>query len=275
MKKQITLIACFIILTITSTVYAYYANVDDKLYDKLYKSAMNHKRLIPYHAWVSDVVGIGVVTNSYKIVNDGWDDGFVDIAVDTFWCGDPGTNSFRVHMRAGMQPPVTNTPLLFFLTKYNWLREEVAHRRYEDETPGFPEESEPVYNMDYFRSVEKEEGLWFVYGNYSWFHVNDKNTDIIDFASNLVFAVNSKCEYEFYKIMRDGCSGEPVDTRRFIDSYGSLFFPQLYFTKDFLLNVMWRDKERTKALDTSVKSGLLCKYGIDLDPPPPTLIDVK
>ena len=206
--------------------------------EKMNQCYANPLTSLPHHAWVCDIIGVGRVTNAYDVVTYGRGNGFVDITIDNFWRGEQGTNSFRIQMWSGGQPPVSDDPLVFFLTKNN---------KFLVSSP-FKFEGEPQIDMDYLREQYKPNGLWFLRGSLSILKIDENNADLINYASNLVFAVNTCNTNMFYEIMRDGCPDEPfpptesqLKSRIYWDSYAGLMYPPLYFTKDFIVKTIWKD----------------------------------
>ena len=176
---------------------------------------------LPLQAGTCDIIGVGRVTNS-------WNDG-ITLSVDNYWYGDPGSNSLSVAMH-GYHPPVTNTPLVFFLSKYSsFLAVEPETLRYF-----------LIFKMNDYRPDFRADGLWFLNNRTSWFHVNETNASMVTYASNLVHAVQSSNTNQFYQIIRDGLRFNPPDSRIYKDSELAFTFSKYYMTTNFMQQI-WAD----------------------------------
>ena len=226
---------------------------------RLYRLRFTTPSPLPYQAWSSDIVGVGRVVGAGNTPIDGWSKGFVDIEIDAFWRGDPGTNTFRIPMKhLGNQPSVTNAPTVFFMTKYGfWRRVNKAN-----------DEKYWTYNsfidMDYLRSVETANGLWFCHDSRSWFYADGENADLTSFASNLVYAVDSCNTNAFYRTMRDGVNNYALGDRIHDDSYVELLSPEQYFRPEFIEKRIWRDTKLPEKVKHDISSTMLRLYQIDL-----------
>lgn len=159
---------------------------------------LSEENALPLQAGISDIVGIGHITNS-------WDTGFT-VAVDNYWIGNPGSNSLSI---VGRDIPVTNTPVLFFATEY------VLDGRIEPATRWY----QFVFDSAWLRDHSHKENLRLVGHTYSLIPVTTDNAELVSFASNLVYAaqvpVNTNA---FYKTIRDGVRLHPPSSRIHTDS---------------------------------------------------------
>ncbi|MCL1910322.1 MAG: hypothetical protein FWG05_05245, partial [Kiritimatiellaeota bacterium] len=156
-------------------------------------------------AWVGDIVGIGRITNVYDASTQfkKSDYSFVEIEVETYWRGDPGKNTLKAKIYTPGQPPITNIPTLFFLTKYdfhNYAFDSDLRIRpyvYNQNLSNWPR-----YDKKFYGLKKTKNDYWFVLPQYSWVHVDTVNPNIIAFASNLVYSANSDNIGDFYKTAR-------------------------------------------------------------------------
>ena len=207
---------------------------------------------IPGQAWDSDIVGVGRVVGAGNTPIDDWSKGFVDIEIDTFWRGDPGTNTFRIPMKKlDNQPPVTNAPMVFFMVKYGFWR-RVNKANDEDFWKYYR-----FIDMDYIRSVETANGLWLGSDSRSWFYADGENAELTAFASNLVYAVDSCNTNAFYKLIRDGVNNYPLGHRIHDDSYVELINPEQYFRLEFIEKVIWKDTKLPEKVKHDIASMMM------------------
>ena len=180
---------------------------------------------IPLQAGICDIMGVGRVTNT-------WANGKgVVIAVDNYWHGDPGHDSLSIPMETH-QPPVTNTPLVFFLSEREGFNDGAmgAITRYRYVLDPVKRSTKPF----------RPEGLVFFHNERSWFHVNETNADLVEFSSNLVVAAQSCNTNAFYEIIRDGYRLNPESSRIWEDSYFGMQGCEFYFTTNFMAQI-WPD----------------------------------
>jgi len=224
-------------------------------------------RSLSHQAWVCDIICVGTVTNASDTTSLEWyEDSYVDIKVDNYWRGDTGSDTLKATIRAQYQPPVTNTPVLFYFTQYERMARNLPRsenkmlysRRFND--------------MDYFRSVETPGGLWFVWDKRSWFNIDDMGDDAFNYASNLVFAVNTNNTNEFYEVMKEGYDNYPLGSLIFDSSYGALKNPDIFFTTNFMVNVMYKDKFLDEEIKRGISYIMYLRYKIDLENDPTTII---
>lgn len=278
MKKHITLF-CGLLVVITSFTLVIAQNPWDLTDEEMNvytnsefyihaQARRNHEISIPRLSWMSDVVGIGRITNAFNTGKYKWDGSFVELAVDTYWRGDPGTNHFKLFTEDEVQPPVSNTPMVFFLTKYGSMR-------------GLSESKAIIWSqttfrdMDYFRSVEIQNGYWLMFDAHSWFHINENNTDVVNFASNLVYAANSCDTNSFYRIIRDGYKDAPLTSRIYSDSYGMLINAPRYFDTNFVQNVIWKDRKLSIDVLSPIWFSMNQTHRIELPIEPGTILMVR
>ena len=260
-------IACFTFSTLTAgLVFREDRSAEEN--HTLNVAVSNPNRSLPHQAWITDIVGIGRVTN--KCITTFFERnnvGYADIVIDSFWRGDPGTNSFRIHTSAVNLPPVTNAPIVFFLTKYSLFHEPrpTTSRLGRD----------PYWDMDEFRANETADGLWFYGGRHSRFYVNEENADLTAFASNLVFAVNSRNEEAFFQILIDGYENQPFASRIFNDSCTALLNLKRYHSLDFLQNKWKKRKSFSPATQAFIRNAIARGYQIYHPFNPQTFITVK
>ena len=261
MKKHIIPILLFAGLTCIALDDAYftqkynYSKVDAEFHRRLMalRYEKSAERSIPINAAVGDIIGIGRVTNAWHDTSlDRWI-GSVDLVVDEFWRGNPGTNSFTIPLGWYWQPPVTNTPLVFFLTKYPSYREG-SYKEHEN-----PNLVRNMFNMDEFRARVEPKGLWFLGSENKWFHVTDENADLFAYASNLVFAVESNDMHAFYRTMRDGMNNHPIGTPMFDDSCLVLERCVEFMSREFIQRI-WKDPNFPTAAWSGVKFYYSVKY---------------
>ena len=210
-----------------------YTCMEDYVHDMAYK----YGGKIPHFSLISDVAGMGRVTNKYiasELYKHEWDGSFVDLSVETFWRGDPGTNLFRIQVQNKTFLPEENKPVIFFLTRYGCLR---GLRERKEET----RYCHVTRELDYFRSIEIPDGYWFCDDRWSWFYVNETNSDFENFASNIVFAANTKDTNGVFRILRDSCINNPVESRLYFESYGLLIRAGFYFDGDFVRKEVSKD----------------------------------
>ena len=241
---------------IANAKYEAYKNSEE---GRLERVRYNTPEPLPYQAWTCDIVGVGRVVGAGNTPIDDWSNGFVDIEIDTFWRGDPGTNTFRIPMKyLGNQPSVTNAPMVFSMVKYGFWRginkmKGDKHWKYNISI-----------DMDYIHSVETANGLWFGDDFRSFFYADGENAELTAFASNLVYAVDSCNTNAFYKLIRDGVNNYHLGNRIHDDSYVSLIHPELYFNLEFIEKRIWKDTKLPEKVKHDIASMMLRFYQIDL-----------
>ena len=210
-------IICVMSTSLFFTSYILFGNDDS--YDK-------HISPIPLLAGICDIIGIGRVTNT-------WENGEgVYIAVDNYWRGNPGYDSLSVSITTNL-PPISNDPLVFFVLKhYGYFSSR-----------GILVESGFSYIFEkpniQTHLYEYEEGPVFYQNKRSWFPVSD--TNLVNFATNLVRAVDAINTNLFYEIIRDGYNMHPEGSRIHEDSWYTFDHCEKYFTTNFMVEVMWWD----------------------------------
>jgi hypothetical protein len=176
---------------------------------------------LPLQAATSDIIGVGRVTNA-------WEHGIV-LSVDNYWHGDPGSNSLSIAMKT-YQPPIANTPIVFFLSKYNkFFRIEPETLRYNK-----------MLDIGLLERAYEPDGLRFFNNARSWFSVNETNAAMAVFSSNLVHAAKSSNTNMFYEVMRDGVRFNPPDSRINNDSMTTFLYCSYYMTTNFMEQI-WSD----------------------------------
>ena len=177
---------------------------------------------LPLQAGVCDIVGIGVVTNS--TVNS------ISLTVENFWIGNPGSNTLTISTDNAI-PPVTNTPIVFFATKYSsFLSLEPWQSRFTY-----------IFDMEYHRQRFQPDGLYLYDSGLSWFPATAANAELVSFASNLVHAAQMTTnKMEFYTIIRDGFRLYPETSRIHRDSE-TLFDYCSYWGGTNFMKQIWSD----------------------------------
>ena len=238
--------------------------------DKVYQAVTNPNMSLPHMAWVSDIVGVGRLTNICENTESPWSGGFADIVIDDFWRGDPGSNTFKLSILFTNQSLVSSLPRVFFLKKYHYYRDESRNTS----PTNFGKDA--YWDMDSFRANSEAEGVWFFHGTRPWITVSEESTDLIAFASNLVFAVNSHNEEAFFQHMRDVYETAPFASRLYMDSSSGLLNLQRYCTLDFLQN-KWKNRRKLLSSDMEefINAALYRGYKIDLPFDPETITIVK
>jgi len=218
-KYKITIIMASLFLSASICIsYNLFQNETSEMISKKRHSPL------PLLAGICDIVGIGRVTNH-------WDNGKgVYIAVDNYWRGDPGHDFASVYTTTNL-PPVSNDPLVFFITKhYGFVRGGNIGYSYN-----FIFDEKNIQTDLYLY----EEGPQFDCDDRSWFPASD--TNLFNFASNLVFAVESSNTNLFYETIRDGYRLHPDGSRIRQDSYFAFRYCDYMFTTNFMVEVMWWD----------------------------------
>jgi len=197
------------------------------LFDSDMNGAVNNiseKRIssLPVLAGICDIIGEGQITNIWQN-----DEGII-IAVDNYWCGDPGSDILFIKTKTN-QIPIINTPIVFFLTShYGYSYTYTQHYSYNY-----------VLNENKRNTLRlRSEGPVFFYDDRSWLYSND--TNIVLFASNLVVAAKSNNTNMFYEVVRDGYHLNPVDSRIVEDSYFAFEQCKWFFTTNFIQQI-WND----------------------------------
>lgn len=181
---------------------------------------------IPLQAAVCDIVGVGIVTG---MSTNGWGD-VVDLAVDHYWIGNPGSNTLSVSASRSSLT-VTNTPIVFFATSYV--------------LPHFHSVSEPrftlLFKMPEFRQGKESHEPWFYDNERSWFFATPENADLVAFASNLVTAAQVLTNrLDYYELVRDGYRLSPPSSRIRFDSEVTFISCRHWMPTNFMAQV-WSD----------------------------------
>jgi len=175
---------------------------------------------LPLQTGYCETIGVGRVTNT-------WSNGKgIVIAVDNYWRGDPGHDTLSILM-ATNQPPVSEEHMVFFLTKYKTSFSFGLG----------PHLYDYIFRPD-LRNREEEvihDELVFYDDKRSWFHVND--TNLVSFASNLVFSSQSYNTNLFYQTIRDGYRLNPEDSRIHDESFFA-FLEVNCFSTNFIFEVL-------------------------------------
>ena len=202
-------------------------------YEELrYKKAYKQGGMIPILSWVGDVVGIGRVTKMHvATAYKEWDGSFVDLTVDTFWRGDPGTNRFRLQIQNKMSLPEKHTPIVFFLTKHGRVRGLCEMK--DDNSCGTHSMEE-----DCVRSFDPPGSYWFYHDGYSWFYADECNVNLMDFTSNIVFAANFNNTNSLFRVLCDGYANNPEESRIRNESYVMLMNLNNILERDFVTNAV-------------------------------------
>jgi len=300
MKSHIISTVFLFCLILSGKTYAHYDYTGTKTdpFDKLFSIVFSPIVSIANHSWICEIIGTGRIIyacepNERKFAPNVYmphehqivpTEGFVDIEVDAFWRGDPGTNVLRVAIKKYEdQPPVSETPIVFFVTHYsfyNRLRWS-KYRQFQEKSP-----PPPLLDMDFIRAHETPDGLFFPNDNFSWFHIHETNMNTVAYASNLVFTVDMKDTQTFYEILRDNFNDFPPPigfyiyddskcSRPYFDSYAALANPRLYFTTNFISRTMWRDPKLAPYIKRSIWDTIKNYHGIDLEIEPTTIILVR
>ena len=249
MKNKTIIISIFACLTLTFFTCITFSLTEETIQNET--PTWKLMTSLPLQSGCCEVIGVGRVTNT-------WQDGKgVFLTVDNYWRGNPGSNTLSVYTSIN-QPPVTNTPLVFFTTKFG-ISSGV----------GF---YEPMYSY-IFDDVKRNSRNWtpkndFHFYDYkrSWFHINETNANLVSFASNLVFASESHNTNLFYKTIRDGFNQNPKNSRIWDDSYYAFFCSEYFMTTNFWAEI-WTDpllKDRTRIL---IYNFYHIETGIWLPPP--------
>ena len=219
---------------------------------------------LPLQAGICDIIGVGRVTNAVADASSDFWEGSVDLVVDNFWRGNPGTNTFTIQMGRVWHPPVTNTPLVFYLISYNSFRmKNDEYYRYRH-----------VFSMDEYRKNHKPEVPIFYAGDKSWFHITDDNADLVAFASNLVVAVDSQNTNEFYKIIIEGMNDYKFGSRIHDDSFRALKHCVAYFDTNFIHKI-WKDPMLKDISKHFILHKYHNKYDVWLPIEPETIIVIR
>lgn len=183
---------------------------------------------LPLQAGVCDIVGIGHVIN---VSSQG-----VSVVVDTYWTGNPGSNTLSITIHENI-PPATNAPIVFFATKYlSFLALEPAMCRYSY-----------IFDMDYHRNRHSPEGLYLFDDESSWFPVTTNNAELVKFSSNLVYAAQVAINTNmFYEIIRDGVSMHSTSSRIHQDSIYAFWNIESFMPTNRLMEI-WADSSLTNS----------------------------
>jgi len=180
---------------------------------------------IPILAGLCDIVGVGRITNV-------WENGRgVYFSVDSYWRGNPGTDALSVFADTNFMI-LSDSPMVFFICERYTMTTNDWSRDY-----GYPQIFErqrlPFYDEGH------EQKMRFLEDGLSLFSAND--TNLVNFATNLVVAVDTNNTNMFYEIIRDGYNMYPTNSRIHEDSFYTFWFYTEHFTTNFMVEVMWWD----------------------------------
>ena len=268
--KLLTAIFAGIVFTTFTAAQIFREDESEEDNDKVFEAVTNPNMSLPHMAWVSDIVGVGRLTNICENTESPWSGGFADIVIDDFWRGDPGSNTFKLSILFTNQSIVSSHPRIFFLRKYYLYRDKSRNTS----PTNFGKDA--YWDMDHFRENAEPDGVWFFHGTRPWIAVSDENTALNAFASNLVFAVNSRNEEAFFQHMRDVYETAPFASRLYMDSCTGLDNLQRYCTLDFLQN-KWKNRRKllSRDMEAFVRGAIASGYRIYHPFDPETITIVK
>lgn len=197
---------------------------------------------IPLQAGVCDIVGVGIVTNTTA--------NSISLNVVNYWVGNPGSNTLTLLVNNAL-PPVTNTPIVFFATRYSSFSAlEPWQCRYTY-----------IFDMDYHRQRFQPDGLFLFDDGMSWFPATSNNFELVAFSSNLVHATQVTInKTAFYDIIRDGARLYPESSRIRRDSE-TLFDYCSYWAGTNFMKQIWSDQLLTGRIRHSVNNNFWSETG--------------
>ena len=186
-------------------------------------SAQDENSTIPLLAGICDIIGVGYVTGTW-IDNEKYEQGII-VEFDDYWRGNPGTNVFTAFMYTN-EFQVTSDQMVFFMSIRGYNNSNDWHR-------------ERGYSYIFKREVLPEYKPWFFGRERSMFPASD--TNLVNFTTNLIHAVDTNNTNLFYEIIRDGYNLNPEGSRIYNDSWITFDYCDKYFTTNFMVETMWWD----------------------------------
>jgi len=192
---------------------------------------VKERSTLPLLAGICDIIGIGRVTNT-------WANGKgVLIAVDEYWRGNPGTDTLSVFSDYTNNISVSDEPMVFFVCE-RWVAKTNSWYMELGYSHIFERDDLELYN------VSPEMKMRFIEDDRSMFPASD--TNLVNFATNLICAVDTFNTNLFYEIIRDGFNNSPTNfypnnSRIYEDSYLTFGRCGRVFTTNFMEQVMWWD----------------------------------
>jgi len=201
---------------------------------------------IPLQAAVCDIVGVGVVTD---ISTNQWGD-IVQLAVNNYWIGNPGSNTLNVSANRSALT-VTNTPIVFFATRYVLPRVPfISESRFSF-----------LFKMPEYRQNRQPREPWFYDNERSWFYATPENAELVTFASNLVNTAQiSTNRLAYYELVRDGFRLNPPESRIHIDSEVTVLNSLRWMPTNFMIQV-WSDALLPNSLRAHINNNYMLKTG--------------